>query len=683
MASGKPELTKVTIDGIDVTSYVQHWNKKTTSNSDFIQDIVITAVRSIQNILTLDSESLINKEVIVTRGINASTETYIFRGYITTFSKVTGNVIINVADKLYLTTKRYVSVTYDKDVDVEAGVISEIFKDLISDNTSLTADNTSVQNSGTTLIRNKFICRNEKLYDKLKELADIINWMFYYNPEDDKVYFQPKGYILNTTTLTVGTNIINNPEWEFDESSLFNELRVDGAVQEANTTEAGQIGVTDGYTTSSIQLGHSPLAIRVLSDAVNPPTTELTLGVVNATATAYDYYVDKSKEQVIWNTTDYTPGGADFVQTNYIYNKPVPVSYQDSDSIELYPAGYKLIDGVLVPLSRQHSIIKEDITDVDDAELYAKQWIEIHKDPIIYTVLEVTNVQDLDIGQQISIIDTNNNINQNFYITEITQEYPYRYDKIKIVSNILEDSSLPIMIIRKLNELNRKDKENTTEPVLQVKPLSQSSILENKYLELEHTYQNGDTLIFDNPIKGILDTNTFYDATDIGFILGHPTYGVLGTATLGEGQMQTISETIIHPYNIYTELFYDTIFKQTTGFTADWDTTEEDLEVADAEVAISKEFTYDLNSLDNTIFTRVRFSNIEGTNIDNLTYQIGEDDNATINYTTVTTTGTDTQRYSNWINLNNINKYGLNWKIINSSGSTGTITKIQIELETI
>ena len=146
---------------------------------------------------------------------------------------------------------------------------------------------------------------------------------------------------------------------------------------------------------------------------------------------------------------------------------------------------------------------------------------------------------------------------------------------------------------------------------------------------------------------------------------------------------QTLSETIIHPYNIYTELFYDTIFKQTTGFTADWDTTEEDLEVADAEVAISKEFTYDLNSLDNTIFTRVRFSNIEGTNIDNLTYQIGEDDNATINYTTVTTTGTDTQRYSNWINLNNINKYGLNWKIINSSGSTGTITKIQIELETI
>ena len=68
-----------------------------------------------------------------------------------------------------------------------------------------------------------------------------------------------------------------------------------------------------------------------------------------------------------------------------------------------------------------------------------------------------------------------------------------------------------------------------------------------------------------------------------------------------------------------------------------------------------------------------------GTNLDDITFYIGENNNSTITYTELPTTGNTTTRKSQRVALNNTNKYGLNWKALGAKGSE--IKKLQITYE--
>lgn len=43
----------------------------------------------------------------------------------------------------------------------------------------------------------------------------------------------------------------------------------------------------------------------------------------------------------------------------------------------------------------------------------------------------------------------------------------------------------------------------------------------------------GDTMIWDHPTQGIWDAKEWGDTTEVGFILGHPKYGILSVSGLG------------------------------------------------------------------------------------------------------------------------------------------------------
>ncbi|NCD00106.1 MAG: hypothetical protein EOL95_10450 [Bacteroidia bacterium] len=675
MADGTPTLTKITIDSVDVTDYLNTWTTTDQNGSDFIQSIAVYLSRDMSDVITLD-DTIIGKEIIVQRGVSSATENYVFRGVVVSYSKLSGMVTITGHDKLYLATKRVITYSFDKDIDTEAGVISEIFKTIVNDYTTLTADDDSVQSSGSTLILSKFICKSEKVYTKLKTLAEALGWLFYYNPTDDKVHFEPKGFVNNSTVVQTNVNIKEPPQWISDESELYNVIRMDGAVQEVQTKESGQIGVTSGYTTSSIQLNFEPIAVQLLLDSSNPPTTERTLGVVNAT-TSYDYYVDRTKKQIIFNTSEYTPSSSDYAIVNYVYSRPTPVQVDDPDSIDTY--GIKEI-----------TIKKSEIKEVDDAEVYATQYLEDHKNPILSAELKVTNIKDLDIGQQVRVIDTDQGIDDYFKIIKLKKEYPYRYDTIKVTSDILDETDYRYSISKRISELE-KENQDDYDTLVQIKSFTEDIIIEESYLEIEKTDLQGDTLVFDNPINGILDSFYFDDPTQ-GFILGSSVYGVLGTNKLGVTNFTTYTDQIIHPGNRYIELFIDEDFKNAST-TADWDTTNNQLEVTNGEEAISESFAIDLEN-DDVAFTNVKFT-IEGTDLDNLTYYIGEYDNSSITYTEITTSGTSTSRSSEFLFLTNTNKYGINWKVTPKAlsnpfptpfgswgkSNSGVITNLKIEYD--
>lgn len=563
--NGQPQKCKIVIGGVTIKdddsteNYLIRWEQ--SDAQEIIKKLTIICPRSIENILTLDNTLLsFDKEVIVTRGILTSTEEYVFRGYIVDYNIFGGIVTFSCADKLYQTTKKTITYSYDKDIDPSAGVISDILIDAITNYTTLTADSSSVQDSGTILIREKVICKSIPVYNVITtELAKPLNWLVYYNPITDKVNFEPPGFTNNSTTLETGVNILQTPKWTTDESKVYNKIELQGAEQEIQTIESGRIGTTSGYTTSSIQLTQIPNIVRVLCDSSNPPTTEKIGGVVNSTTT-YDYSVDATKKQIIWNTATFTPGASDYVQIPYTFMRPTPIVVSSLTSITAYG-------------EKQLTIIKESVKSVSDARLLADALLSEYQEPIIKTTIRVTNVSDLKAGQTVRVIDNSNNINDNFIIVRTKRTYPYVFDEIEIVSNVIDvEDNFFVFIIKKLMNLDRQSKDDF-ESLIQVNSFSNESIYENRYNSLTKISITGTTGIYDSPVFGIYDTATYEDPSVGSFILGHPTFGKLGTAQLGDGGRHTVEVFLENTEKRYVELFYDDEFEDSG--TGDWDTTNE------------------------------------------------------------------------------------------------------------
>jgi hypothetical protein len=604
MTLGQPVLTKVIINSIVIkdssdtaaSNYLVSWSMNDLHGSDFMKSISIVCPKNISDILNINDEDLINKEVLVYRGETTSTDYIIFRGTIKSYVREGLTIIFECIDKLYEATKKMVVYSFDKDIDTEAGVVSEIFTTLINDYTeNLVADNTSVQSTGLIYVLSKFICKSETVYDLCKKLANAMSWIFFYNPEDDKVHFEPKGFLNNTTILTNGSNIVKTPKWVSDSSLLFNKVRIDGAFREVLTKETGQIGVTAGYTTSSIQLLYIPITLKVLCDASNPPTTEKLLGVPDST-TDYDYYGDKTKMQVIWNTATYTPTTNDYVIVEYTFNKPTPIVVNDSTSISSY--GLK-----------ERTLEKPELETVADVKLYGQSFLQDHKDPILATELKVTNILDLDVGQSVQIIDSPNNINNYFKIIEIKKKYPYAYDIVKVTSDILEETDYIVMIDRKLKDLERVSRDDF-EFLIELKTFNNLFIYENRYLKI--TVVDGDSIFLESAEKS------------------------------------------------YIEIFYDNDFKSSST-TADWDNTNNWVEIATGEIVESELFAYDNNNSSDNPYLSVNIS-MTGTGFDDLKFYIGEYNGTTTTWSEITLTGTTTSKTGSLVLTSSVNKYGLKWK---------------------
>jgi len=670
MADGKPQKTKVVIAGITIKdddsteSYLLSWSRNETLGGDTIKEITLVCPRSIENILTLNDTTLIGntKEVVITRGETTSTDEIIFRGIIKNYNIFGGMVTFTCADKLYITTKNKINYSYDKDVDPSAGVISDIFLDMINTYTTLTADATSVQDSGTILTRDKVICKSDSVYNKIiSELTIPLNWNTYYNSVTNLVNFEPKGYTNNSTIIEVGTNVLQAPNWKSDESNIYNYIEIQGAEQEISTIETGRIGTTSGYNTSSIQLLQIPNTVRILCDSATPPTTEKIGGVKDSTST-YDYTVDATKKQIIWNTTTFTPGAADYVIIEYTFNRPTPIVVSDPISISTYG-------------TKDVTIIKSDLKSVSDARLYASALLGDYKEPILSTTLKVTNIEDLRVGQKVQVIDSDNSINQFFYITNLKQSYPYNYDQLNVVSEILDvNDGFYVFVIRKLMQLDRASKDDF-DFLIEIQSFENNTIYENRYNKISSTSITGTTGIFDSAAFGIWDTATFYDPTDLPFILGHATYGIIGTSTLGDGSFVTTAIYMENSAKKFVELFYDEDFKDAST-TADWDTTNNWVEITSAEIAVSELFAYDFNNDSDNAYKSVTIS-MTGTALDDLTFYVGEFDGINTTYSAVTFTGTATSK-TGTLYITNKNKYGLNWKAEYDS-STSVITKLVID----
>lgn len=377
---GKPRLEYCTIDSIDVSSYLITW-KVTREQSGSISTVQAKFNFKILDVIDFD---VINSHhtIEIWRGISAGNETRIFKGEVYTFDKLGAALVCNCKCELYKAVRMQHTYSYDKDIDSEAGKFSEIFISLMT-LAGLTADSSSVQDSGTVHVISKFICNHADIFERCDKLAEAVDNQFYYNPSTDKAYFEPSGYVNASVILEVGVNVINKPDWKFDKTSLCNKYTIIGGEELIQTDEF----FSGNGSNLVFTLANTPESVRV-----ETPVGTLKTGGNEATTGTYHYIVDKENKQIVFTAGNAPGAGASNVKITYNYTKSRNAVAKDDTSITT--------NGTF-----EKSIFASELKHVDDVKIYARQFVKAYKDPFLSTRLDAIDITDVFPGQSIRVID--------------------------------------------------------------------------------------------------------------------------------------------------------------------------------------------------------------------------------------------------------------------------------------
>ncbi|MCK5609028.1 hypothetical protein KAR91_44550 [Candidatus Pacearchaeota archaeon] len=269
-----------------------------------ISEIKIKLIKlKLDTLLTVED----GQTVEVWRGWTTPTDEKIFSGWVRQRNNDGFITSIVGYDKLVQALDKEITYSYDKDIDASAGEISEIWKDVVTTHAELNADAGTVQESGSIITLQKFICNHTPCFERMKRLADVLDWQQYYKASDDKVYFEPKGFNNNSIVLRTGENILDIPVWEFDSEKVIKDLIIIGAVQEVETTET----FTGDGSTKIFTLAHIPKSVKVFVNET------LKIGGIPSSTSTFDYKVDKDNKKI---TFEIAPVTGDTVATGTTLN---------------------------------------------------------------------------------------------------------------------------------------------------------------------------------------------------------------------------------------------------------------------------------------------------------------------------------------------------------------------------
>ena len=393
----------IKIAGTDITSYVQDGFTEDSLLLN-ISKAELTISKTVDSVLTLSA----NQSVEIWRDYDGSVTSsdYIFQGTVELIGISDYTYNLTCFDKLDMTKKRQVSRVF-LSTDAEAGKLSEIAKTLFNNYTTLTADGTTMQDSGTTTILTKFVCRNAYIFERLKKLSEILNWYFYYEPISDKAYFEPLRYTTNANQLNT-SNFGDLPIWEEDKTELVNSVTMIGSNVVTETTELFDgTGGLDSFT-----LAHKPVSAKVYD------STNLKTGGQQGTS-GIDYYVDLEAKKITFVTN--TTAGSDNIEIRYSYESPLPMQSENAVSI----ATYGKFEAVITIM---------DVVNSDDLRNRISNYLNTYSTPFKIFKAKVSNITNYSYkrGQKVEINDTlNDKPVQSMVIRKIKKNLRQLYDSIE------------------------------------------------------------------------------------------------------------------------------------------------------------------------------------------------------------------------------------------------------------
>jgi len=448
------------------------------------------------------------QEIIISGGFSTSTDETLFRGEVQAFEPKAGKIVVKAVDRLYQAVRNTINAKiYDKDeVGNEInpdGLISDAFKDIVTDFANLNATSSTITNTSgaqiTPLV--KFIADHTDPKERLDRLAEAMGWIYYYDPTDDNVYFQPKQTTFNSGSLVVGDNVLNVPTWKYSKDDLINDLRVDGAFQDAHLEDlfSGD-GVTTDFVLSASPIGETALYISGAGDYAggSPRQSELqVLGVSSGSAT-FDYTVDKVQSKIILLSGSTAGSGTNNMLVRYVGTVPVPVHMDNATSIEEFGRHARTIQ-------------LTDVITVLDTESRTVSVLDKFSQPFQSAVLEVQQIdgKKYDVGDAIQVSDLVNNptVSGVFTIFGVTLKYPSATDVVKVGDRQFESPDALINISERTHRLER---ELISSGAVLTELVRQTADLElvPDQLILITEYIN-DSFLTGHPINGIV-----YDPTE-------------------------------------------------------------------------------------------------------------------------------------------------------------------------
>lgn len=436
-------VIQLTIDGIDLTGYLL------TSS---VEDSLLKTIDTANILLDYRATTLLNnfygKTVLVTEGIDNATERYIFRGVVRGVNNKTLTIELECKNRLQQLDDREVTATFDSNIDVEAGIISEIVKTLVTEEDfgGMTADDDSIENSGTDTIVKQYICNADKIFERVMWLADTLGWQFYYKASDDKIYFEELGRNTNANVLrfdTSGTsNLLDIPKYDNDLKDLVTRVNVAGAKQLQTFTETfNGTGVA-----TTFPLTYTPSQeTNVTISGVSKIRYQL-----DGVSSSGDYYVDVINNNVIFNTAPAV--GTNNVVVIYTSLRPTQVREVNDDAETLYLNGD----------FREVTYSFTDIQSVDDATTRAKAILDKLSHPTTNCVVQVSKgFGAVYPGERIRLVDTINGVDQFFIVRSVTRKFPSIADEISLGDDRLFKRPTKEEIVERLTNLEKQILQNT------------------------------------------------------------------------------------------------------------------------------------------------------------------------------------------------------------------------------
>lgn len=594
-------------------------------DDESISEAELILPRSVNDLVDLKNGQLVE----IWAGWTTSTDRRYFYGYIDNIKPEGAMLKVTCKNEMILLVRKNVNHVYDSGIDASAGELSEIVKDLIETYGGMTA---TVQASGTEDGKrvDQFKCINADIFERIMTLKKALDWELYYNDSDRKVYFEPLGYNDSGKILTVGTEIVGMPEWDFDTSNMINDLRIDGSFTQTEITESGQIGVGD-YTTTGIILNQTPDIVELYMDAGTPPTTQKIGGTKDSSA-GHFYYVDRENKKIM-PTTGTTFTADHYAQINYVWSAPAPIHMINQSSKDNYGVYEKQIE-------------LSDISSVQDAESRGASILAKRSLPFITGKLLVKS-ENANIplrGDIIRIIDNKTptvnalNLTGDYIVNKIKYKFPSAVEELEVGDK----------------QWRLADWQQTTEERL--KRLEEQFIRNQDILTELINIQNISARTIDPRYRKITK-ETMADGSN--FILGHASQGLLGSDVLGRQADASTNHFIQQFENLYTEDFIDSDFEDTDNSDCTWD---DDGSITFTSGQIAQSLSIDFN---NSTITSAKLTSTEvsgdfdyemtadGTNWESVTSGIAH---------TFTNTGTD-----------------LRWRVTENNSSTGEISQIKIE----
>lgn len=435
-------IDEVKIQGIDVTSfrltwyYEQQWNYAIDSLSltisTKVNDLIVPAV---------------GNSVTVKRGFVSVSEDFVFEGQITQVQPAVDKVICVCKGRLYDAIKNARTKSWDINIDTEQGVGSEIFKS-ICDHNSFAYDDNTIVSTGTDTIHKivKFIQRDEDDYEKMNELADTYNYTILYNPNDSKVYFQPKGFITYSRTLTVGQDIPGQIGWKYNMEQMVNKVKVLGA------TVYDKVVETFAPPSTSFVLMKTPEDTEVRQDSETGTLYVRGQKNVGTIGVDFDYYIDVELKTIYFSSVKSN------IWVRYGSQVPMPVVLTDTSSINLY-GGPNLIP-------HYKTFTYTDIKDINDAtnrgreilKRYSLPFIEAQQIPIITSTIQTYGF--IKPGYMVNIVDPLNDINVNVLVKIVNKSWPHVTDTITVGDEIWRTENWQNETMKKINQIINELQKN-------------------------------------------------------------------------------------------------------------------------------------------------------------------------------------------------------------------------------